>query len=115
MIERFLFTTIAILVVSALTKVGVPLWPISDAIFYAGVTTVVLGFINIIIRPVAMLFAIPFNIVTLGLFTFVINGTMVYLASLFVPQFVIPSILVGIIFSILVSLVSSFLHWFRAD
>ena len=45
------------------------------------VVALVFGVINISVRPVLMLLTLPFLIVTLGLFTFVLNGLMLWLTS----------------------------------
>jgi len=45
------------------------------------VAALVIGLINALIRPLILLFTLPVNILTLGLFTFVINALMFWLAS----------------------------------
>lgn len=47
----------------------------------------VLGLVNLLIRPLIMILTLPVNIITLGLFTFVVNALMFWLASSFVPGF----------------------------
>ena len=65
--------------------------------------SLVLGLLNWIIKPVLVFFSFPFLIVTIGLFYFVINAFLLYLASLFVPG-ILDATLPGILFgSILVS------------
>jgi len=41
----------------------------------------VFGVINVAVRPIAMLLTLPFLIITLGLFTFVLNGLMLWLTG----------------------------------
>lgn len=41
----------------------------------------VLGIVNAVIRPVALILTLPLNILTLGIFTFVVNAGMLYLVS----------------------------------
>ncbi|MDX9873018.1 MAG: phage holin family protein, partial [Clostridia bacterium] len=48
---------------------------------------VVLALINLLIRPIVLLLALPLNLVTLGLFTLIVNTWMVMLTSLFVSGF----------------------------
>jgi putative membrane protein len=56
--------------------------------FYAAlITALILGLINAIIRPLAVLLTLPVNILTLGLFTLVINALMFWLASSVVKGF----------------------------
>lgn len=51
----------------------------------------VLGFVNLFIKPIVMLLALPVEIATLGLFTIVINAGMLLLVSYLVPAFKIES------------------------
>lgn len=56
--------------------------------FYAAlVAALVLGLINALIRPFIILLTLPVNILTLGLFTLVINALMFWLASSVVKGF----------------------------
>ena len=72
------------------------------------------GLANALIRPVLLLLALPLNLLTLGLFTLVVNGVILYLVAqvtaLEVQSF--PSALVG---AILLSLVSLALNWLFRD
>ena len=49
----------------------------------------VLGIVNAFIKPVVMLLTLPINIMTLGLFTFVINALLIWGISAFVAGFTI--------------------------
>jgi putative membrane protein len=50
--------------------------------FYSAlITALVLGFVNTFIRPVLLLLTLPLNLLTLGLFTFVINAFMLLLVA----------------------------------
>ena len=66
----------------------------------AVVAAVVLGVINLIIRPVIFLLMLPITMVTLGLFSFIINAELFYLVSVFVEGFVVDSFLWALIGSI---------------
>ena len=46
-----------------------------------------LGVVNLLVRPILVLVTLPINILTLGLFTFVVNGLMFWLVSVFVSAF----------------------------
>ncbi len=110
--------TIAVLVTSYLTKVGVPLAFTTVAFtlsttWTALIVAVVLAVINHTIKPLFMLVSIPINLVTLGLFSFVINGLMVLLADKLIASFSIPSLLMAIYFSIVLSVVNWVLHMFE--
>jgi putative membrane protein len=51
------------------------------------VATLVIGLLNAFLRPIVLLFTLPVTIMTLGLFTLVINGAMFYLAASLVEGF----------------------------
>ena len=51
------------------------------------IAAVVIGLVNAIVRPLAIILTLPINIITLGLFTLVINALMFWLASSIVPGF----------------------------
>lgn len=108
-----LLRIVAILLASYITGVGVPLLPNIQTLWVAFLVAIVLAVINHTIKPLLNIIFIPVHIVTLGLFSFVINGAMIMLASKLVPGFLIPTLLMGIWFSIVLSLVNWFLHVFE--
>ena len=56
--------------------------------FYAAlIAALVLGLINALIRPILLILTLPVNILTLGLFTFVINALLFWLAATIVKGF----------------------------
>ncbi len=56
-----------------------------DSWVTAVIFAVVLGLCNALFRPVLLLITCPFNLLTLGLFTFVVNALVFWLAAQFVP------------------------------
>ena len=81
-----------------------------DNFFTAIVLVVVLGILNFIVKPILLLLTLPINILTLGLFTLVINTIIILLASSIVKGFGVSSFWTGLLFSLILSLVTSFLH-----
>jgi putative membrane protein len=73
------------------------------------VVAVVLGMVNSIIRPLAVLLTLPITIVTLGLFTFVLDALLVMFCAVVVPGFVVNNFWWALLFALLISLVNSFL------
>ncbi|MFA6433199.1 MAG: phage holin family protein [Elusimicrobiales bacterium] len=71
---------------------------------------VVLGLVNAILRPVLVILTIPINILSLGLFTFVIIGGLVELTAFLVPGFQVASFWWALAFALVLWLVNSFLH-----
>jgi len=78
-------------------------------------TALILGFVNIFIKPILILFTLPINFLTLGLFSFVINALMIMLVASIVEGFYVDGFVAAFIFSILLSLLTSTLNKFIAD
>lgn len=76
----------------------------------AVVVAIVLSFLNAFVRPVLLLLTLPINIITLGLFTFVITGLLVLLVSVIVPGFKVDNFLWAIAFAIVLSVFNTFLN-----
>lgn len=74
---------------------------------------VVLGIANAFILPLLLLITLPINILTLGLFTFVIIGLMVMLASAIVPGFHVDSFWWALAFALVLFIINSFLSALR--
>lgn len=74
------------------------------------VLAVVLGIFNIFLKPVLLILTLPITILTLGLFSLVINALLVMLADLLVPGFSIGGFWVALLFSVVVSIVNAFFH-----
>lgn len=101
---------------------GIPTFILAGAVFS------VISFIG---RPILTIITLPLNLITLGVFSFIINVALLYLLTIFIPQisissftlegfsfsgFVIPRIFFNLLLayiacSVLLSIVSSFLTW----
>lgn len=81
-----------------------------DNFITALVVAIVLGVINTFIKPLILLLTLPLNIISLGLLTFIINGLLILLTASFVKGFSVDNIWWAILFSLVVSVVSSVLH-----
>ena len=71
------------------------------------IVAAVLAFLNAIVKPVLVILTIPITVFTLGIFLVVINAMMIMLTSRIVDGFYVDGFWVALIFSILLSLVSS--------
>lgn len=76
---------------------------------------IVIGVINALIRPVLFILTLPINIVTLGLFSFVINAALIMLAASVVPDFSINNFLTALIFSIVLAIINLFFNFLKRD
>jgi putative membrane protein len=74
---------------------------------YALLVAAILSLLNVSVKPLLILFTIPFTIVTLGLFLLVINAFMVEIVAwLLAPEFAVASFWQALFFSILLSLIN---------
>lgn len=71
---------------------------------------VVLAVMNALVKPILVILTLPITIITLGLFLFVINALIILLATKVVPGFSVDGFWWALLFSILLSLVSSILY-----
>ncbi|MFU2157567.1 phage holin family protein [Caldisericum sp. AR60] len=68
--------------------------------------SLIFGIVNSIIRPFFMFLSLPLIFLTLGLFTFIINGLMLKIVSLIVPGFHVYSFWDAVFASLLLSVIS---------
>lgn len=106
-ISRWLISSLAIVIASYLLT-GVHL----NGIFAALAVALILGLLNVFIRPLFVLLTLPINILTLGLFTFVINALLILLTSAIVPGFKVDNFWWALLFGFVLSLVNTFLDHF---
>ena len=67
---------------------------------------IVLGFLNAFVKPILVLLTLPINIITIGLFTFVINALIILLVSQIVPGFRVDGFWWALLFSVILSVVN---------
>jgi len=73
---------------------------------------VLLGFLNIFIKPVLFLLTLPINILTLGVFTLIINGLLLWFVGAVVHGFSIAGFFTAVLGSIVISILSILLNRF---
>jgi len=69
------------------------------------IAAVVLGLLNVIVKPILFVLTLPFTIVTLGLFLFVLNAIVIGLTAWLVPGFDLAGFVPALLVSIVISLV----------
>lgn len=72
----------------------------------------VLGILNAFFRPIALILTLPINILSLGLFTFVINAVMLKMASSVIAGFHVIGFWPAVFGALIISLVSWWLNTF---
>ena len=98
---RWLVTTLAVMAAAYL----VPGILVSG--FYAAFwAALVLGIVNAILRPLLLLLTLPLNILTLGLFTFLLNGFLFWLVSTVIRDFEVHGFGAAIFGSLIVTVIS---------
>ena len=100
-LARWFVTTVAVLVASKLV----------NGIGYAdfgslAVAALLLGIVNALLRPVLLFITLPVNVLTLGLFTLVINGALFLLVGRLVRGFYVADFWAGFWGAIVISVVS---------
>lgn len=75
------------------------------SLWTALIISLVLGLLNLVVKPILLLLTLPVNLLTLGLFSFVINALMVWLTSTIVKGFTVGSFLNALLFSLLLTII----------
>ena len=110
LILRILLTSILVMLLSYFMR-GV----VVDSFVTALIVSVVLGLLNIFIKPIIVIFTLPVTILTLGLFLLIINALMIMLCSEIVGGFTVDSFWTALLFSIILSLTQSLLFRLTGD
>ena len=98
-------TALALLLVSRIVP-GISV----DGIYVAILAALVLGVLNVLVKPILFILTLPITILTFGLFTFVLNAFMFWLAASFLNGFSVSGFLPALVGSIIVTAVSTVLH-----
>jgi putative membrane protein len=110
-IIKILITTLSVLV-SAYIIPGVYV----NSFFTALTVAVVLGFLNIFLKPIMIVLTIPVTIFTLGLFLLVINASIILITDALIYGFEVNSFWSALLFSLVLTIVNSlFENIRRAD
>jgi putative membrane protein len=109
-IARMLLNAVAIMVAASFVP-GVQLFGWPPAIFGG----ILLGFINALIRPVLLLLTLPFTLLTLGLFIFIVNAICFALTAALVPGFDLSGFSAAFFGALVVSIVSWIVNSLFAD
>jgi len=106
LIIKLLVNALALIITSNII-VGIHLTSFSSALWAA----FILGAVNMVIRPIMLFITLPINILTLGLFTLLVNGLMLWITSQLVSGFIIDSFFSALIGAIVLSIISTILSF----
>jgi putative membrane protein len=81
-----------------------------DSVKTAVVVAIVIAILNTLVKPVLIILTLPITVITLGLFLLAINAAMILLAAKMVPGFRVDGFWWALAFSVILSIVSSFLN-----
>jgi len=98
---RWLVNALGLFIVSRTIR-GIEVEGISAAL----VASALLGLVNAVLRPLIILITLPINILTLGLFTFFINGALLYLVAALVRGFSVSGFWPAFVAALFLSLLS---------
>jgi putative membrane protein len=106
-LQRWLINTLAVLITVVLLRGHIRYTETTDLF----VASLLLGILNAFIRPIMMFMALPLLILTLGLFTLIINATLLYVVHwLMGPRFVVDSFGWAVLGALIISVVSVVLN-----
>jgi putative membrane protein len=110
LLVRWLINAISLLIVAYF----VPGFKV-DGFIAALIAAIIIGFVNSTLGLVLKVLTFPLTILTFGLFLIVINAIMLKMAAAVTPGFTVQTWTAAFIGAILLSIISSFLHWLIKD
>jgi len=102
MLLRLLFNALGLILIAEFVE-GIEV----QGLYAAVITAVVLGIFNIIIRPILLILTLPITILTLGLFSFVVNAALFLFAASFIDGFPVENFWYALLGSVLMSIIST--------
>ena len=102
---KLILSAVAVIILAKLLP-GVHLDNYTTAIIVAAV----LAILNVLVKPVLIIFTLPITILTLGLFLLVVNAMIILLTDKLIDGFAVSSIWTAILFSLLLSCLQSLLY-----
>jgi putative membrane protein len=103
-IVHFIVSVLAILVAAYIVPSA------EVTVLGAVILAIVLGVLNLFVKPLITILTLPITILTLGLFSLVINALLVLLADAIIPDFSVGGFWIAVLFSIVLSLINAFFH-----
>ena len=101
LIARLLVNILALLLVAYIVP-GIEVL----GFYTAFIVALILGLLNIVIRPILILLTLPITIITLGLFTFIINALLFWFVASFVEGFTVSGFWIALLGTVLYSIAS---------
>ena len=102
LLTKVLLTALTLLIVAEYVP-GITV----DGLYPAVIAAVILGLLNVFVRPILLILTFPITILTVGLFVIVINAALFWYAASFIDGFAVDSFWNAFVGSLIVSLVST--------
>ena len=74
--------------------------------YIALIVALILGLLNLIVRPILLVLTFPITIITFGLFSFIINAFLFWFAGSFIDGFVVAGFLAALVGSLFISVIN---------
>ena len=81
-----------------------------SSFYTALVAAVILGILNVLVKPVLFVLTFPITLLTFGLFSFVLNAVLFWFAASILDGFAVSGFIPALIGSIVVSVISTVAH-----
>ena len=101
LLAKFLLAVFSLLLVAHYVP-GIEL----EGLYVAIVVAFILGIFNIIVKPILIILTLPINLLTLGLFTFVINAAIFWFVASIIEGFTVEGFIPALVGTIIISVVS---------
>jgi putative membrane protein len=105
LLARWVLNALALFIVSRIVP-GIRLEDFTSAL----VAVIVIALINALLKPILLILTLPITILSLGLFTFVLNALLLLLAGSITPGLKVDGFGAALIGSVLLSVISTILH-----
>lgn len=102
---RWIINVVALVLIARLVP-GIEL----SGWYAAFIVALILGIINVVLKPILLFLTLPLNIITLGLFTLVINGLLFWFAASIVKGFDVGGFYTAFLGALLMSLINIIAH-----
>jgi len=99
---RVLWNALGLLVIAEFIK-GIQV----DSFYTAVIAAIILGLFNAVLKPILVLLTLPITLLTLGLFSLVINAALFLFAASFVEGFAVTNFWYALLGSLLMSIIST--------
>ncbi len=86
-----------------------------NGVWAAFAAAAMLGILNAVFRPIALILTLPVNILSFGLFTFIINAAMLKMASSLIPGFDVTGFWTAVFGALFISIISFMINAFISD